>query len=1433
MPVSQFASLRLLSGNLPSPDCFSHYISSESAPVPSVSQDSPCFTVFVAPACLVPYLNCPQLRELLRVHNVPCPRASRGRESMIQLVLSHVCDTSCACVFYVFSPACLAITAQCTSPPLAQPLPVASFPPSPLSVAAKAAIVSDWCENTSSTAVSESPCAVCASLTLRLDLHLLADTDVDLSPLIRPNVTREERFHASDPIRSLPGPILFEGGVTLVDNVRTLAICPPCLNVLRRHSLPARSLANGRWVGNVPSVLRGLSYSEELMIARYRHSFCVAQVSRSQQRYLAANVIVFGQPVDRMYDVLPPPRSDIEACLAILFVGSAKPTDDDVRHTPFLVRRNKVLTALNWLKLNHPLYAAVDISYDNLNGYPEDSPPVGIVFRPRAPGSSAESLAVYENVTDRETSEGDAPFIVHGLDGADLARMSYDSKIAIAIRHFDDGHAALAYGHDPVPETIYHNSKLFPGMFPWLYPYGRGGFENEHISKKLDRKEHIRHCLMYSQRTFATDRCFPFIVFNQEQIRSSSQGGYLLTSRKNFSNVADRLLTLDRSALDALIERSADGAYVQPETDDEKACFELIAFVDHVAGHVEGSSTARKYQRNEIRSLIFEKGVPSFFITFAPADYKNPLCLYYCGEPIDLLVPTPALPSSDARLRAIASNPVGAARFFNKCVQLFIRCILRHDSSGPGLLGDTEAYYGTVEAQGRLTLHLHSLIWIKNSLSPQDIRDRLLADPVFEHALLAWLEDCQTGDFSARTGTELSDALEEDYVKTFPDGTTRICRRLKRSVRDPATTLPVPPPENADDAALETWYSACLREADEIVFCSNRHDPTHGKGCWRGDETDGYCKARFPRELFESTQVDRASGAIRFGKSEPWINTYHPVASYLMRYNSDFSCLLSGTQVKAIVAYVTDYITKNGLTTHTFFEVVRAVLDRNTEMLNEAGSDRDRVARSIIVKIVNALSAASEIGGPAVCAYLLGQPDHYTSEKFRVFYWYAYIQHFVNSSTPLANSALDHPDDRVMLGLTTDGVVVMNKVNDYVFRPASFAGYSLYDFMRVTDVRKLNERDRFVRVVSAHSSDPESEDFSDSAEDDAPHSSSAGPPARAHRFLTGHPLRKTHGVFLRDESAAYVLNFVGRALPRPDKGDREEYCATMLAFFHPAGWRCGRDLLPFGYSWSQTFERTVFSPTTLRVMKNMNVMYECLDARDDYSALRRAEGKQTRGSRFAFGGFGALHDAADSISVNDGVHEFTEQSLVDLLEDGTMGKKTAKTHKEMAAMSALLPPGPLVEAPPIRVHVRKAFPTHSASRWKSILLEARTEAFQRLTNPRNDSTRTRTLPLPRSDLRDCIQPLVSVVTLAELSAFFPRSSSPASAMQDPDILLLHSTIQKFSLNAAQTRAFRIAATHLHHHDPKPLRMYLGGMAGTGKSRVLLSLVSFLDASTLR
>ncbi|KAL6300743.1 hypothetical protein BKA93DRAFT_739884, partial [Sparassis latifolia] len=211
---------------------------------------------------------------------------------------------------------------------------------------------------------------------------------------------------------------------------------------------------------------------------------------------LCANAVAFPQPVTKMHSVLLPPREDFEQCLAILFIGMSTPTMDDVKRIPLLVQHVVVLDALHWLCLNHMDYTDVEISEGNLASYSEDGPPVCVLHQHIDGGVPGEAMSSYEMDNEHGMERGGCPFIVHGLSGAELINMSYREKIATAVKYFQSGGKVLAYGRDAAPATMYHNPQLYPGMFPWLFPYGLEGLENANIDTALKRQLHLRHLLL-------------------------------------------------------------------------------------------------------------------------------------------------------------------------------------------------------------------------------------------------------------------------------------------------------------------------------------------------------------------------------------------------------------------------------------------------------------------------------------------------------------------------------------------------------------------------------------------------------------------------------------------------------------------------------------------------------------------------------------------------------------------------------------------------------------------------------------------------------------------------------------------------------------------------------------------------------------------------
>jgi hypothetical protein len=185
----------------------------------------------------------------------------------------------------------------------------------------------------------------------------------------------------------------------------------------------------------VPSVLSSLTYIERLLVARVRVNSCFIRVASSGLRKMASHVVAFESPVPKLYQSLPPPVEDLDEVLAILFTGPCKPSENEFKRTPLLVRRKNVADALEWLKLNHADYADLDISYEELNRYPEHVPPVSLHYQHSLTNKVEEGTSVFDDAPDDGIEEGDCPFIVHGLTGDQLTTKSASALKGIALHH--------------------------------------------------------------------------------------------------------------------------------------------------------------------------------------------------------------------------------------------------------------------------------------------------------------------------------------------------------------------------------------------------------------------------------------------------------------------------------------------------------------------------------------------------------------------------------------------------------------------------------------------------------------------------------------------------------------------------------------------------------------------------------------------------------------------------------------------------------------------------------------------------------------------------------------------------------------------------------------------------------------------------------------
>ncbi|KAH6880579.1 hypothetical protein BKA70DRAFT_1072848, partial [Coprinopsis sp. MPI-PUGE-AT-0042] len=153
-------------------------------------------------------------------------------------------------------------------------------------------MLSEYCSELAPDAIEEAGCMVCGQLVRRADLSTVGDMDLACLEERTLNVSRTTRTTSEQQIERLHGPIV---------DPDAQGICSDCLKEVKQGRRPKYALANGFWLGQIPTELQGLTMAEQLLIARLRRNRCIIRVSNGQCK-MAANVIAFDMPMVKIYN---------------------------------------------------------------------------------------------------------------------------------------------------------------------------------------------------------------------------------------------------------------------------------------------------------------------------------------------------------------------------------------------------------------------------------------------------------------------------------------------------------------------------------------------------------------------------------------------------------------------------------------------------------------------------------------------------------------------------------------------------------------------------------------------------------------------------------------------------------------------------------------------------------------------------------------------------------------------------------------------------------------------------------------------------------------------------------------------------------------------------------------------------------------------------
>ncbi|EAU83557.2 ATP-dependent DNA helicase PIF1 [Coprinopsis cinerea okayama7 len=1002
------------------------------------------------------------------------------------------------------------------------------------------------------------------------------------------------------------------------------------------------SLANGLWIGDIPTELLGLSLPERILISLYFPAVYVVKLYPSGKKStnmdqdklqsgIKGNVSTYKLDQQQITDMvglnMPPPPTILSATIAITYVGPNNLPKACLPGT-FRVRRAKVEAALRWLKANNPLYAKINISQSRLSQLPHNSVPSEVLQTVRW-STEVERLdaehGTYVPLHEDDDDEDDDlerlalgdPMVVTGNhheeeeietegEDADPAVIPLQSHGVLDMAGHDipddelfhhalnntakpdstrpdvEGEYAIRHGSgfineyarkDPVTGLRYDGGPDNPnhllGTFPYLFPFGKGGFET-HRPITVSYESHAKWAMQYFDGRFRKDLLFVFQVFGVITKRQVCRAAAL-----QVENLTPGLQQQLRSLkVEDLLQASQEEAQKIPFSNSTVRL--LRRQMKAIRSRVTGTDESRKSIRGKVwgTNLIFN--TPSLWITINPSDTHDPIAQVLFGESIDLnAFCNTAGPDKEQRARNVASDPFASAQFFHYIIPLVFETLFGIKAGCPpqkierreGLFGVVQAYIGTVEAQGRGTLHFHMLVWLSNTPPPHKLRE-LLQEESFRERVRSF--------------------IRQNIVSNIEDKTTAEVLAIKLD-KEISYSRPIDPrkgPLSADDKK----HLRTLARTLQYHKCKDRVCRILKKG-------KVVCKRRAPFTLAPDAWVsaDGQWGSKRFAA---FLNAWNPIMLHTLRCNHDVKVITPGPATRNIVWYVTNYASKKqgNSSNSSALLAQRYAYHTKQEMNNPKAFD---VNKRMLQRCANVLGRDREFSAPEVVSYLMGWGDCYESHYYVTIRWDLAMKALFNAY-PALNDNKSHNDNRAGTNDLIDSVDVQegesytvqfhgdhlearNQVREYAYRGCDLENESFLKVMLDTYDAAFDPDLEANTHASSSTAQPRQRR---PRHDRIPYLSAYGNAKRCR--IRRAPWHET------------LPRFSGRWFPRSDEPrNHETYCAAMLMLLKP--WRSLRDLKGQQATFKHAFDHWRLSSATtwdLTVIENIQFYYDCADHAD-------------------------------------------------------------------------------------------------------------------------------------------------------------------------------------------------------------------------------------------
>ena len=116
------------------------------------------------------------------------------------------------------------------------------------------------------------------------------------------------------------------------------------------------------------------------------------------------------------------------------------------------------------------------------------------------------------------------------------------------------------------------------------------------------------------------------------------------------------------------------------------------------------------------------------------------------------------------------------------------------------------------------------------------------------------------------------------------------------------------------------------------------------------------------------------------------VNHFNATILSAIRCNIDIRFVGSGESAKAILYYITDYISKAQLKVHVAYAALELAIRKLGEY-NPMENELTTQAKRMLQKCAHAMISHQELSSQQVMSYLLDLEDHFTSHQFNNLFW--------------------------------------------------------------------------------------------------------------------------------------------------------------------------------------------------------------------------------------------------------------------------------------------------------------------------------------------------------------------------------------------------------------------------------------------------------------